>query len=677
MTTQNESQTTKNQKKPKVYKGGLIRWSAVIPFTIFTVALVLFFTLFFDSLVKSAIEWGGYKATGAEVNIGSFKSSFLNGNVAIHDIQMTDAENPDFNTIEIGSVRFDVNWNALLKLKFVVEEMAAENIQLMSKRSYRGKVAPPEPPKKNEGPSLASQLQDKALNKVEEKNKENLLGDLSSFLKTGDYKDQLAQIESQMLSKKMADEFKTKWQGKQKDWDEKIKTLPKDSDYKNIKTKFDAIKVKDFKNPQELEAAVKQINDLKKDVEEKVKTVDDTKKFFTNDLDALKKDYETLDKQVKEDVSKIKEHMKIPKISASQIAQSMFMDYLTPYLSKLNRLNELSKKYLPAKYSKMVDDKTNPNKLLAGKKNKKQDPEIASDTLVPHPRERGTSYEFPVANGYPLFWIQKIKISTQSNAQANYGNISGQILNIVSNQRQIGKPTEMHISGDIKPQNISGLKFDAVLNNLGDEPEAKFNFNIASLGLKTLDLLKSDDGQISLPNPTLSVAVKAQTIGFQNYVLDIKNDFNNAKFEVSAKEKTIDEILKSSFAQIQNFDLNAKANGALADLKLEVNSSLGEKLEKALTGSIQQKIDDINKEIKEKIDGVIGKQKADLEKQMSGLTKGYLGDATSAESKLNTQKAVADEKINQAKKDIENKAKNKLQQEGQKALDDLKSKFGF
>jgi len=677
MTDENKNIQSDKTKNNKTYKGGLIRWSAVVPFGIFVLVMGLFFTLFFDSMIKSALEWTGYKATGAEVNIASFKSSFLNGNVSISGIQMTDAENPEYNTIEIGSIRFDVNWNALLKLKFVVEEMAAENIQLMSKRSRRGKVAPPEPPKNNDEPSLISKLQDQALDKIKDKNKDNLLGDVSSFLQTGDFKEQLKSIESQMLSKQMADDLKNKWQSKQIEWDNKIKELPKESDFKIIKTKFDTIKVKDFKNPQELESAIKQINELKKDVDDKIKSIDQTKKFFTNDLESLKKDYEQLDKQVKEDIAKIKERMKIPKISADQIAKSMFMDYLSPYISKLNRINELAKKYLPAKYSTILAEKTDPSKILSGKKTIKSTHAQESDAIVPHPRDVGTTYEFPIAQGYPLFWIQKIKVSTKANEQINYGNINGQILNIVSNQKQIGKPTVLNIQGDIKPQNISGLKIDATLNNLGNDPEANIKLIIASLKLNSIDLIKSDSGTISIPTPDLSVDVKAETVGFKNYIIDINNNFNDVKFDVLAQEKNLNEILKSSFSQINSFSLNAKAEGALNDLNLKINSSLGEKLEKALSNSVQQKIDELNKQIQDKIDSVITLQKLELQKQINSLTKGYLGDATNAELKLNSQKAIADEKINQAKKDAENKAKKQIQQEGQKALDDLKKKFGF
>ncbi len=667
---------TPNSQKPKVYKeGGLIRWSAVIPFFIIVVLCAVYFKLFFDSHIKSALEWGGYKALGTEVNIANFESSFVKGNVAISGLQITSAEQPDFNSIELGSIRFDVNWDALLRLKFVVEEMAVENVQFMSKRKYRGKVAPPPPPS-NE-PSIVSEVKDKAIGKVDEQGKGNLLGDLSAFLQTGDYKAQLANIESQLKSKQMANDLKAKWETKQKDWDAKIKTLPTDADFKAYKTKFEAIKVKDFKTPQELDASVKQFNALKAEVEAKLKLVNDTKNEFNADLANIKKDYASLDEQIKADIASVKDHMKIPKLDSKQIAKSIFMDYLNPYIAKLDKINKLAEKYLPPKYSKMVNENLDSKKLLAGGKKKKEVKPEDDDTIQPHPRAEGVTYEFPVTNGYPLFWIQKVKVSSKSNAQADYGDITGVISNIVSNQRQIGKQTEMHLSGDFKSHNIHGMKVDAFLNNLKEEPAAGMDFAVASYPLQAISLMKNNDGTIAMPSASINIAAKAATEGFKSYNIGLVNTFNNVKFELSAKEKVVEEILKNTFAQLTTFDLKAEAKGSLSSLDVDVSSSLGDKLQDALSASVKQKIDDLNKEIKVKIDNEIGKVKGEIEKQISTLTKGYVGNANEAQAKLDAQKNVADEKIAQAKKDLENKAKKELQNKGKKAVDDIKKKFGF
>ena len=69
-----EKVKVKKEKKKK--KQGPIRFSAVIPLTVFIALVVAFNIYFLDSIIKSAIEYGGSEANGAEVNVGSVDTSF-------------------------------------------------------------------------------------------------------------------------------------------------------------------------------------------------------------------------------------------------------------------------------------------------------------------------------------------------------------------------------------------------------------------------------------------------------------------------------------------------------------------------------------------------------------------------------------------------------------------------
>lgn len=655
-------------------KQGPIRWNAIVIFAVLVLLFGIYFKLFFDSHMKSFMEWAGYKALGTEVNISQLDTSFINGKIAITKIQITSAKQPNFNAIELGSIRFGLSWDALLRLKFVVDEMAVESIQFMSKRAYPGKVAPPEPPKPNE-PSLVSKLQDQALNKIEGKNKNNILGDFTAFLKTGDYKQQLNSIESQLESKQFAADLEKKWKQKQIDWDLRVKNLPKEKDFAEFKKQFESIKSKDFKTPQELNESVKKFNELKKQAEDKIKIVNDFKNDLKTDIKSIEADYKALDDKIKSDISSIKDRLKIPKINAGDIAKSMFMDYLTPYISKLDQAKNLATKYLPPKYANMINENISADKIL-NKSQAAKDKESADD-IQPHPRDNGVTYEFPVTTGYPLFWIKKISISSKSNSQADYGDIDGLITNVVSNQRQINKTTELNIKGDFKSKNITGLKVYGSFNNLNPLPMVNFNFAVKSYPLQNIDLVNSPDGQISLPSSSMAINLETSTKGFKDYTIALNNNFYNAQFIAEAKDKNVNELIKGVFSQISEFDLSAKAQGELSSLSFDVQSSLGGQLEKAFSATIQQKIDEINNEIKSKIDKEIGQFKVQFEKQIQQFTKGYGADAQGAESQLNNQKKAIDNKVDLAKKDLENKAKGKIKDEGKKVLDDLKKKLKF
>lgn len=645
------------QKKVK----GPIRWNAIIPFLIVSALFYAYFYFFFDTHIKKAMEWGAYKALGVEVNISEFKSSFLHGNVQIKKIEMTDSKQPHLNAIEIADIRFDVNWDALLRLKLVVEEIAVEGIQMLSKRSHPGKVDPPPPPS-NE-PGFVSQLEDKALNKLEKDNKSNVLSDISQFLKTGKFDDQINNLQGQMASKKMLEDMNAKWTQKKTDWDNKIKTFPSGKELESLKERFAKVKYKDFKSPQELEASLKEIDSLVKEVDAKSKQVQEFKNQFDADLKGLDQDYKALDAQIKKDVDTLKSRFKIPKIDAASFAKALFMDYLRPIMNKIDHYKALAEKYLPPKYAKMV-------------KGEKSAP-VEDDTIQPHPRSNGTTYEFPIANGYPLFWIQKIKISSSSNKNADFGDFTGLISNITSNQMQIGKSTTADFHGDFKKMNISGIKFNAELDNTKVDSIVKFSAGVGAYPIENLGLMNSPDGEILIPSTITSMNASGEVIAFKNYNFKLHNEFNNVNFKVTAKDKMMSDILSETLSAIKKFDLDMTASGELKDLNIEIQSSLGGDLQRAFENMLKAKIAEATQQLQKSIDNEIGKLKAQLETQTNGIKNQVQGEVNKVQSQINAQKKVADDKVGAAKKDFENQAKNKLQNEGQKTLEDLKKKLGL
>lgn len=666
---------TNNTQKTKKKKG-IIRWNAIVPLVIFLVLNFIYFHFCFDSHIKSLIEWGGYKALGSELNIKEFKSSLLKGSVQIKQIQLTHKEQPQFNSVEIANMAFDLNMDAILRLKFVIENIAAEGIQVMSKRAYPGKVAPPEPASVDE-PSFTDKLKSKALNKVEGENKNNLIGDIAVFLKNGDINSQLKGFEAQLASKKMAEDLNQKWNKKRTDWDQAVKTLPQQNDLNTYKERFNKIKYKDFKSADELNASVNEFNNLKKDVEAKVQLVNDTKNKLSADVSSLQGDYKALDKQVKDDIDAVKNRFKIPKLDAGSFAKSLFMSYLIPYTEKLDRFKNLAQKYLPPKYSRIVTEKVDAvGSKLKGKKVATTEAEV-DDTIQPRPRADGISYEFPITKGYPLFWIKNINLSSKSNAQTDYGDLTGTITNVTSNQRQINKQTELNISGDFKSKKIHGIKAFAAFNNIKVTPEVAFTFDVSSYPLENLPLTQSDDVSIKIPASNNALAIAGKTIGFKDYDIKFRNEFRNVNFELAAKDQTVNEILKGTFGAINTFDVNATARGTLADLAIDINSSLGAKLETAFSNLLQKKVEEVNRLVKSKIDEEIAKQKKLLDDQLAKLTGGYLTDVNQSQAKLDEQKKLVEERIAVAKKDLENKAKAEAQKQGQKAVDDLKKKFGL
>lgn len=647
--------TTQDTAKP-LKKKGIIRWEAIIPFAIICAIIGLYFHFFFDTHLRRALEWGGYNAVGAEVNIANLETSFFNASLRIQGIEVTDAERPTHDSIKIGDIRFSMLWDALLRAKVVVNEAAVEQIEFGVLRKKPGKVKPPEP---DDGqPSMTEKLKAQALKEAQEQYGDNVLGDVIAMLGGTDANAQLQKLQESLPSKAMLEKFDAELKGKQQAWDARLKTLPQEKDIRALNDRLNKIKYKDFKTPQELQTSVQELDKVLKDGDAMYKQVQTTGDDLGKDLKAVETQYKDIEKQVKTDIKSLEQHFRIPQLDAKAMTRAMFNKYLAPYKSKFYRYKEMADKYLP------------PNLM---KKDKKGE-DIA---IQPHPREKGISYEFGRANSYPLFWVKRTAVSSQAGVTPDAGNIKGEILDITSNQRLVGKPTVATLAGDFPSKEIFGFLLRLSLDNTKALSEIAYKFNVDAYSILGKDLVKTPDVAIAFNKATGAMGIEGKVVGLKNIVLAMNNKFTKVDYAISAKNEVADQILKAVFAGIPVITLTVDGQGDFPDIPLNINSNLGPELQQGFSKQIQAKVDEARARIQAVVDQEIGKQRAQVEAQLNQLRGQFDGEVKKAQAQIETQRKQAESRIDQAKKDAENQGRKQLEKEGQKALDSLKEKFGF
>jgi len=663
MTNTPETKPVKAKKTP-----GPIRWNAVVPFLIICVLVFGYFHFFFDHNLRKGLEWAGYKGVGAEVNIANLETSFFKASLRVQGIEITDAEKPAQNSIEIGDVRWGMSWDALLRGKVLVNEAVIENIQFATARKSPGKVAPPEPPAKP-GPSAVAQeaerLKEEALAKAQEEYANNMLGDLAAILGGADANAQLGKIEGTLNSKKRAQEVEADIKTKQKLWDEKLKTLPQGKDLQALNDRLNKVKTKDFKTPQELQASLQEIDAIAKQGDAYYKQVNSTGQELDKDLKGLEANVRELDGLVKADIKSLETRFKIPSINTKDLTRALFNKYLGKYMAKINRYRAMAEKYLPPKYADR----------LSGKKAAPAEPDEVP--LQPHPREKGVTYEFGRKNSYPLVWIKKAAISSQAGMSAKAGNIRGQILDITTNQALIGRPTVATLEGDFPADQIKDLLLKLVLDNTKEDSLITYKMSVGSYPIAGADLVDSTDVKIALKNATGKLNIDGELKALRDFKMNLNNQLTTASFDVSAKDGNIDSILKNTFAELPMITLTGDASGYLPSISFNVTSNVGSELEKGLRKQVEAKIAEAKKQIEEYVNKEIGKTRESIDKQIKQLRAQLDGEVKKAQAQLDSQKKQAEAKVEQAKKDTENKAKKQVEEQGKKAVDDLKKKLGF
>lgn len=652
-------QTPPPAKKNK--RKGPIRWEAIIPFVIVMALFWSYFHFFFDLHLRKALEFGGYYVIGSEVNIRSLETSFWKGSLRIQGVELTDAEKPTHNMIEIGDIRFSMLWDGLLRAKIVINEMATEGIKIGTLRKTPGKVKPVDPKEESKPGFIETEgekLKNRALDQTQEKYGNNVLGDLASMLSGTSGNEQLGKIEGTLVSKAKMQEIETAFKEKSKAWEERFKTLPQGKDIQALGDRMSQVKTRDFKTPQELADSVKQFEEIIKEADQKYKAVQSAGNDLNSDYKNLDQSLKDLDAMVKKDIQDLEARFKIPKLDAKSISQSLFRPYIQPYLNKFYRYKAMVDKYMP------------PNL----KKKGKDEPETE---IQPRPRANGVSYEFGRPNSYPLFWIKKIAVSSQAGSTPEAGNVAGTITDVTSNQVLTGKPTVATLTGGFPTNEINDFKLMMSLDNTKTLSEILFELGVGSYPVAGRPVVESPDVSLTFAKAAANLTAKGSLVGLRDLKFKLHNALNDVAFDVKAQNPTVDEILKGIFAGIPRVTLDADISGMLPEFKADISSNVGPEIQKGFEKQVQKKIEEARAKIQAYVNEQIGKEKAKLEAEIAKFKSQLDGEIKKVQDQLNAQKAQAEAKVNQSKKQAEDQAKQGAQKELQKAADDLKKKLGF
>ncbi|HRK06870.1 MAG TPA: TIGR03545 family protein [Pseudobdellovibrionaceae bacterium] len=641
------SNTSAPPKKKK--SQGPIRFEAIIPFTIIVALIWAYFALFFDTHARIALQKLGTDANGAEVNIGHLKTSFFNASLEIQKIQLTNPDRPTHNALEIGAIKWKMSWDALLRAKVAIDEASILNIALGTKRTSPGYVVPPPPPS-NE-PSAADKLKAQALQAAEDKFKQNVLGDAAALLSGADPSQQLKNIQDSLKSQARIKELQDELAKKQKEWDERIAKLPKSEELKDIEKRAKSIKLDGFSNPAELQQSVQQIEALVKDVDDKVKNVKATGDAVGSDLKTWQANINQLKDFVEKDIADLKSRFKIPQLDAKSLAMSifgpMFLGKVRQYEAHFNK----AKEYLPP--PKTPEEKA---------------------AYKPKPKERteGRTYAFGRPKSYPLFWLKHAAISSKASPEGTSGDLKGELKHVSTDQRATGHPTTLNFEGAFPSAQVFDVNGLLTLDHRTTTPEQSLVLKVGRFAVGEMKLVQSPEVNLALKEASGSSQINLRLKGGElNMKLD--NTFSKVAYDTQAQQPIVQEILQGALADVPTITLNAQATGEWTAPQFDIRSNLGDALQAGFQKQLQAKINEAQAKLKAMVDEAIGKERTKLTSEFD-KTKGELDKVMKAkQAEIDKLKADLEKKKNQAIAD----GQKKLQNEGQKAVDELKKRFGL
>jgi len=589
-----------------------IRWSGLIPFAVIVGSLCVLFILFIDTLIENGIEAAGSDIMGAKVELGNADFSFFPLGVSLNNLQVTNPDAPMSNIVEIDNIAFAMDGSYLIRRKLLINEMNIDGLYLNTPRKYSGAIA------KTKKSTLATESK-KTDKKSEVKLPSFEMPDVDDILK-----------KEPLKVDKAANILKTNISETKQSWDNLKTALPDQKRLDSHKTRFNEIRNFNDKDIKNLKVAIDKFKTLKVDIAK-------DSALFQQTQNQIKKDTSQLNSELKMLISSSKE------------------DY----------------KHLLSKYSLSTEGATNIGALFFGDKAKtwsdtaiywynKLQPFISKIELSAgenkHKPKRGAgkNIHFTEYHPRPDFLIKKARASVELEA----GKLSGEVLNITSQQPIVGKPITFSFNAN-KMQRIKSLKLNGEFNRLKVIPEDHVQLSIRSYDMDNLSLLKEDKLTISIADAKSDLTIKANRIA-NKINANVNNRIHSIKFSKSSTGSgEITRILVAALDSINSFNIDGRLYGTLDNYHTRISSDLDKNLGAKLKAQTRKLKQDFQGKLKAKLDQTSKRHTNEAKQELDALRK-YEEEIQARRKQFDEQLASVQKQIDTYKSDINAKAKNKV-----------------
>lgn len=594
---------------------------------IFVLILLLYYFLT-DKWYEKKIEYALSIGVGAKVEIDGFRLSFLKLESGWDRIQIADPNDTWKNLFETGRAKFDINGDALLYGRWIIEEMTIENLRCRTNRETDGKL-PDWMQEKSDRPATFDKI---AKNLAEELKKSSGI-DFTQLKQKVDVNAVISTLNLQTPDK--LKNLRNNIRKTSEVWQERFISIPQ------YKTKVQKL-VQDAQsiNPEKLKnidgfiSALNTIKTIHNEVDTLKTEIIQQKNYFLSDFNVLETEIKSVDNWIKDDISTTLSKAKLPELSTENIAKILFGQEFADRIKKA------------VNYYNIIQDYS--DRLFA------QEP-------------KGQDISFPDRINLPKFWIKKISISGETGiSDIDKGIVlSGAINDITSNQKIINKPTEIKLSGGtLKKQNYN---LEIVLNYLGNFPEEIFQFSVSGISLNNQSLKENR----LLPSTIDKGIMNVKTVlSRKNRIisgnLNIQTEQLAFQFAIMP-ENQINEIVQNIFKDLRKIDIDCQFRFDNERLKLRMSSNLDEvfsaKLKSVFGEEVKKGQDEIEKKVRRR-----------LEPERQKLISFYNEKRQELESKLKD----LEELINKNLLLIENQIREfegRIESEKKKGIDKLKEKI--
>ncbi|MFC1729418.1 TIGR03545 family protein [candidate division KSB1 bacterium] len=552
-----------------------MRKKGLITLFVIFVLISIFMVIITDEWIEGQLENTLSGMVGARVEFDGFYVSVFKLEAGWKGFRVTDPNDTWKNIIETGRAACDLEVVPVIYGRLVVDELRLEDVRSGTQRASDGKL----PDDRNTRRTQRGAYEIAAAH-MSGRAEDTTIPDLSQ-LSTG--------IDIENVVKSLNLTTIDNLSGVRDDIDSTAKELEQVwNSFPEIKERSEAIIAEaqtiDINNLRQIDDFIRTANTIKsiRDRSESLQTdIFDKKTMLSEGVSRFERGLETVDNWIQDDIRRARAAARLPEINAENIAGMLFGQQLLSRVQSALRYLDIAHEYS----AKLAP---------AGK-------------IESPPRFKGQDILFPDKRQLPRVWVKKIVLTGESGkSQSDRGiMLSGNAVDITSNQKIIGKPTVIQIHGG--KEGGRDYRLGIVLDYLQDLSEETFEIGITRISLNNTSL-----GTVSmLPERIVRgsmdlsavVSLKGNRLDGSVHLTAREVEF---QFDANPQAGIVQEITRAVFESVDSLEIDFRFSGQPETLSFTVGSNIdrlystrlravvGDRLQKeqaALESRVRQKIE--------------------------------------------------------------------------------------
>ncbi len=554
-------------------KSGILRWWGLGVFLILVGAISALWLLVVDGVVKSKIEDEGTAAVGAKVEVEAADLTLFPTGLILTRLQVTNPDEPMKNSVEIASLKMNVDGLQLLRRKVIIDEMNVNGVQFGTERTTSGAIDD-----RAQGGAPGQSKEDSAfsLPPLEVPNVQQIL--------------EQENLDTLKLIRAIQDDI----QREREIWKQRLETLPGKAEFAKYQKRIEGLKSSTKGGVSGVLGGVEELKTIKQEIVQDLKNLKSARKEFNEKVALLNQRMDQVQTAPQRDVQRLKEKYSLSPQGLANLGQTLLGKHIGEKLKDAFAYYEMVQPYFEGVES--AGSSTNDN---AGPK-----------------RGRGTDIHFTEYEPLPEVLIRTAKVSLLLDV----GEISGILQNITPDQAILGIPLTYAFTGE-QLKDLQGITIEGVLDHRdAAHPRDTMQFRAKEYRVQPVALSAQPDWPVAIEHGFADLTVNAE---LQGQAIMATANTELSSLQVSAgKPDDVNPLTKAlsvAISDISALSVEADVTGTLQQYEVQIHSELDRILKDAAGNMVKNLASSFGKDLQSAISTKVAEPLDSLTGSFGGL----------------------------------------------------------